>query len=69
MKNTRIHDFQDGKDRLEVDVDPNVRWQDQVSWSKIGADTVIDVHGSTTNGDIVLVSFRGTLSGSDFDFV
>jgi hypothetical protein len=66
---TRIHDFRQGEDRLEIDVDPGLDPFAQVSWITAGSDVVVTVAGPESSGTVRLAGFTGTLTGSDFYFV
>ena len=66
---TRIHDFEKGKDHLEIDIDLKIAPSEQVSWEKVGSDTIVTVEGPVSEGEIVLVGFTGKLNTGDFYFV
>jgi hypothetical protein len=65
---TRIHDFRQGEDLLEVDIDPSIDPFAQVTWTTVGSDTALTVTGPASSGSALLLNFTG-LSGSDFHFV
>ena len=66
---TRIHDFRQGEDRLDIDVDPGLDPFAQISWITAGSDVVVTVAGPESSGTVRLAGFTGTLTGSDFYFV
>jgi hypothetical protein len=65
---TRIHDFEKGKDHLEIDI-AGKSHVGQVSWETVGSDVVVTVDRPEAKGEIVLVGFSKSLGTGDFYFV